>query len=282
MKIKNIVLFVIVIVMLMLNVDFESDFEKYKKLKINNVPSIKREDLPLEFSKKAFEIVDEFIKKTADCNKEILIYFDYGTGDVIDCVIGDFDNVASDIDINLMAGKNIASIHNHSKDVFSPPSGKNFGILMRNFEDYELIASVDALWVLKAKGVNEKLNIDLKIASNMLFNASFEYCRMNYDEINEINDRCDELYGNQLLKYINNKNINDIQLSRKEYSTMTTLSKSNQAEYNCRKRITDPMELKKIDDRINNPYILTGKDRAYAFYQLMGVDVEYDEIFEKD
>ena len=27
-------------------------------------------------------------------------------------------------------GKNVASIHNHPADVFSPPSGKNFGILM--------------------------------------------------------------------------------------------------------------------------------------------------------
>lgn len=63
---------------------------------------------------------------------------------------------------------------------------------------------------------------------------------------------------------------------------MTMLSENNRVEYNCRKRITDPAELKKIDDMINNPYILTGKDLAYAFYQLMGVDVDYDELFEMD
>jgi len=31
-------------------------------------------------------------------------------------------------------------------------------------------------------------------------------------------------------------------------------------EYACRRKITDPYELKKIDERINDPNILTGKE----------------------
>lgn len=57
---------------------------------------------------------------------------------------------------------NIASIHNHPSSVYSPPSDKNFGILMRTFEDYELIASAKELWILKAKGVNPIICFDLK------------------------------------------------------------------------------------------------------------------------
>ena len=47
----------------------------------------------------------------------------------------------------------VASIHNHPSIVYSPPSGKNFGILLRDFEDYELVVGPNELWVLKAKGI---------------------------------------------------------------------------------------------------------------------------------
>ena len=60
---------------------------------------------------------------------------------------------------------------------------------------------------------------------------------------------------------------------------MNGISNTGSTEYNCRKRITDHSELKKIDERINNPYVLTGKDLAFAFYQMMGMDVDCDEIF---
>ena len=36
-------------------------------------------------------------------------------------------------------------------------------------------------------------------------------------------------------------------------------------EYACRRKITDPCELKKIDERINDPNILTGKEAMIAF-----------------
>ena len=162
MKTKNIILKIIVIVFAFMNFKNQSDFEKYKKLQIKDVPSIKPGDLPNEFCDNAFNIVDEFIRKTSGCDKEILIYFDYFSGEIIECVIGDFDNVSFEVNGDDRIRKNICSIHNHPKEVFSPPSGKNFGILMREYEDYELIASESELWILKAKGVNERLNIDLK------------------------------------------------------------------------------------------------------------------------
>jgi len=63
MLIKKILLLIIKILMIQITSD-ENDLEKYQKLKIEDTSSIKTTDLPYEFSKEAFEIVDEFIKKT--------------------------------------------------------------------------------------------------------------------------------------------------------------------------------------------------------------------------
>ena len=52
------------------------------------------------------------------------------------------------------------------------------------------------------------------------------------------------------------------------------------AEYHCRKRITNPEEFKKAEERIANPNILTGKDAVFALYQIMGMKIDYDSIFE--
>jgi len=102
---------------------------------------------------------------------------------------------------------------------------------------------------------------------------------LRFDDLNEINDNSEEEYGNQLLKYINDKDLKDIQLSKKEYMTIDIKSNIQTAEYNCVKKICDPEELIKIDERNANPNILTGKDAVYAFYKLMGLEIEYDEIF---
>ena len=55
MKIKNAVMIFFVFLVSILN--SESDFEKYKKLKIKNVDSITFEDLPKEFGIEAFKTV---------------------------------------------------------------------------------------------------------------------------------------------------------------------------------------------------------------------------------
>lgn len=51
------------------------------------------------------------------------------------------------------------------------------------------------------------------------------------------------------------------------------------AEYNCRKRITDPEEIRLARERERDPNILSGKDRIYALYKMMEMEIEYDEIF---
>lgn len=49
-------------------------------------------------------------------------------------------------------------------------------------------------------------------------------------------------YGGELSKYINDKNISDIQLTKGEYVIMDTKSKTD--EYCGRRRITDPEVIK--------------------------------------
>ena len=86
MKIKNNILILLGFLISLLNSD--PDFKKYDKLKINDVTSIKIEDLPEEFGKEAFKTIDEFIKKTAYLNHEWLLYFDYKTCEILRCIEG--------------------------------------------------------------------------------------------------------------------------------------------------------------------------------------------------
>lgn len=69
---------------------------------------------------------------------------------------------------------------------------------------------------------------------------------------------------------INDENINKL----KGGLTMTV-------EYACRRKITDPYELRKIDERINDPNILTGKEAMVAFFEMMGMDSDLSEIFDR-
>ena len=86
-----------------------------------------------------------------------------------------------------------------------------------------------------------------------------------------------------LCMVINYQNIfiKDIQLSKKGYSTMTNNSKGS-AEFSSFKRITDPEEIRLSRKREKDPNILSGKDLVYAFYQMMGIEIDYDEIFKMD
>ena len=193
------------------------DFEKYKKLKIEDVPSISQNDLPDEFSPKSFKTVDEFIKKTRNLDYECVIYFDYYTGEILKCAFGDGSDVSIDFD-DEFEDNHVASIHNHPANVFSPPSGKNFGILMRNFEDYELIAGFEYFWILKAKFVNMNLCMGLKIYAELLLDSCYDYCKNRYHDDEKVNEVCEIMYGVMLSNYINDKNINVIQLTKKEYN----------------------------------------------------------------
>lgn len=277
MKFRNFMLVIFILLAGMLGDD--SSYEKYDKLKLENCVSIKMEDLPEEFGENAFKTVDEFVKKTFHLDYECLLYFDYVTGEILRCAIGNLDSVNIIHDDNEFDGCHVASIHNHPANVFSPPSAKNFAILKGSFEDYELIASRDGLWIFKVKGVHENLGNEFKIAADTFFNAIFEKCANRYNDIEIINKICDVKYGNQLLKYINDKNINDIQLTKTEYVNMKTRLNNRTIGFNCRKWITDPEAIRLARERENDPTILSGRDKIYAFYMMMGMEIEYDEIF---
>ncbi|MEE0934635.1 MAG: hypothetical protein U0L42_03085 [Methanobrevibacter sp.] len=209
------IIFLIIILSVINRTD--NDLEKYLKLGITSSASIKKSDLPSEFSDNAFKVVNEFIQKTIDLNYEILIFFDYDSGEILQCKIGEINKVKIELKENEFNGHNVASIHNHHKSVYTPPSPQNFSIFQRNFEDYELIAGWNGLWILKGKVKDEKLYFELKIISKSLFNLAFNYSKTKSENIQEIEDICDEKYGYLLSTYINNKNINKIQLNKKEY-----------------------------------------------------------------
>ena len=129
----------------------DSDFEEYKKLEKKNVGLIRKEDLPAEFSDKAYKTIVDFIQKTKNLDYEWAIFFDYLTGEILKCAKGISDEVKIYFDDDEFEGYHVASIHNHSINAFSPPSGKNFNIFQRDFEDYELIVGRGGLWILEAK-----------------------------------------------------------------------------------------------------------------------------------
>lgn len=130
---------------------------------------------------------------------------------------------------------------------------------------------------MKAKGLYKNLVKELNDVSDAAFISSFLHCTSRYNDEEIFNRMQDIRYGKELSKYINNKNINDIQLTRREYIAMEINSET--ADYGCRKRITDPEVIKFARDFENNPFTPTGRDIMYAFYQKMGMDVDYDEIF---
>ena len=274
MKLKN---FLTCLIFLLASIfNSQSDLEEYGKLKIENVPSIKREDLPDEFGDGAYETVDEFVKKTRNLEYEIVLYFNYTTGEILKCIKGTFDNVKIVFDEGEFEGFNVASIHNHPNELLFPPSSKNFGIFNRLFEDYELVAGFNSFWILKAKGVHKTLVHDANLSSIKISLTSLEFCVSRYGDDEIIAKMHDIRYGNELLKYITDKNLKDIQLAKKEYVTME--NNLNCAEYNCMGRATHE-EIELARKRVADPNILTGKDGLYAYYQSRGYDVDYDEIF---
>ena len=169
MKIKNFVLSLIILAVSMLNAN--PICCEYDELDTVSKLSVKKEDLPEEFSDEALRTVNEFIQKTYNIDCEWAIYFDYITGEILKCGHGGKDNVKMTFREDEFKNYNVASIHNHPKDVFSPPSGKNFRIFEREFEDYELIVGFEYFWILKAKGLHKNLVNQMNIVSEALFNS---------------------------------------------------------------------------------------------------------------
>lgn len=95
-----------------------------------------------------------------------------------------------------------------------------------------------------------------------------------------INKMHNTVYGNQLLKYINDKNISNIQLTKKEY--VTRESDKNIAIYGCGERMPDYNVIEYIRELFDNPFMPSPTDLMYAAYQKAGIDVDYDDIFPED
>lgn len=208
----------ILIIFLFLNVFIDSDcLREFENLEIKDAPSVKFEDLPDEFSAEACNTIDVFVKKTHDLEYECALYFDYKSGQILKCEMGHVNDVKIGFNEGEFENNHVASIHNHPKSVFSPPSGKNFGILTRDFEDYELISAPNELWILKAKCISKRLMVEFNIASLELFELALNQANLMYQSIEMVNVACDMLYGAFLLKYINDKNINHIQLIKRSY-----------------------------------------------------------------
>lgn len=63
---------------------------------------------------------------------------------------------------------------------------------------------------------------------------------------------------------------------------MTVEIKERIIEFSCRKKPSTPEERKEIQDRIDDPYSLTGIDKLRAFYEWKGLEFDermFDEIF---
>lgn len=148
---------------------------------------------------------------------ECALFFDYKTGKILNYGVGVNDNVKLEYDVDEFKGRTIASIHNHPFNAFSPPSGKNFNIFLRNFEDYELVVGREDIWILKAKGVHENLIKEVRDASLTYYILTLAKCGDPNKSLDEMMECEDHLYGRMLSKYINDKNITDIQLIKKEY-----------------------------------------------------------------
>ncbi len=48
--------------------------------------------------------------------------------------------------------------------------------------------------------------------------------------------------------------------------------------FSCRKRINDSQEIEKILEEFRDPNALHGKEAVKALYNMMGMEVEYDNI----
>lgn len=183
--------------------------------KIQTIHLLKNQ-IYLQNCDEALRLINEFIIETNYLSYEKLLYFDYKTGRVIKMADGSVDSVKIEVDEEEFVGLNVASIHNHTSDLISPPSGKNFGILKRGFEDYELIAGNGELWILKAKGIYDNQILNLRNYSNVLYDSLKGFCLRHYSG-SKCYDKLEEFYGKQLSEFINNKNIDNLKLTNVRY-----------------------------------------------------------------
>lgn len=184
----------------------DKDWVKYKSLKKDkSLKSINPEDLPGDFCKKACDLVDEFRRKTVNLEEEWMLYFDYLTGNIIYCWQGKIGESGGGFNREQFRGRNIASLHSHPKGYHSFPSADNFDILENDFEDYEIITSINALWIVEFRGavgkkVREKFQFDLGCEIDRICTNSLLFFIADED----INNFRELMVGNYLLEEIDN------------------------------------------------------------------------------
>lgn len=57
-------------------------------------------------------------------------------------------------------------------------------------------------------------------------------------------------------------------------------SDENVIRFSCLRKVSDPEVIRIAREYENNPATLSGKEGVYSFFKMMGMDVEYDEIFQ--
>lgn len=199
----------------------DTEFMHYRHLPINwEIEPVKKEDLPAEFSSGAVKIVDLFRRKTIDLSYEIMLIFDYKTGELIYCFVNQDEEgeVFGNVDEDVFVGKDIAIIHNHPKGFYSPPSSRNFQILSLEFQHYEVVSSWDALWILESKfEIHPDKIQEIKEEIHVLYEISTENSYSHYSDKELGFKKASEDYGELLLKYINNVGLN-IKLIRRGFN----------------------------------------------------------------
>lgn len=175
------------------------------------IKSVLPEDLPSDFCGEACRLVDEFRRKTVNEKVEWMLYFDYKTGDIIYCWKGNEGKCGGDYERINFHGRNMASVHSHQKGYYSFPSPENFDILENEFEDYEIITSINAMWIIEFRGFVEKIfREDFQYALGEDINEIRDRIKLNYDDY-DIDKVTENVVSNYLLGGIY-KEINGIEL----------------------------------------------------------------------
>ena len=157
-------------------------------------------------------------RKTVNEKVEWMMYFDYKTGEVIYCWKGSEGISGGGYDNIHFQGRNIASIHSHQKGYYSFPSPENFDILENEFEDYEVITSINAMGIVEFRGeVNEEIRKDFQLNFSIDFNRIEENIKLRHDD-GIIRIMIENLFSDYLLHDLD-KNVQNLSLNlvKREY-----------------------------------------------------------------
>ena len=135
----------------------------------------------------------------------------------------------------------------------------------------------EGVWILKAKGFHRNIIEDVRKASVFSYIFTLTQCK-HFEKVEKMNECEDSLYGGMLSKYITDKNINDIQLTKMEYVTMSIDSKSCAAEFEHFESISNSDDFSAIQDFIDNPDLDKNKQRITKFFAKMNVEINADEL----